>query len=416
MSFFDTLKTAVSNLLSNKLRSLLTVLGFVIGVTAVIVLQSLGEGVIGIFTDSVAKQGSNIAAVIPTTQTVRGVDIGTVNQNLTYEDALALSNLNDVPSVQAVEPEISTRTVVVFGNTNSVVATIGTTDAFLEVRSAEVQDGTWFSPEDLTADHTVAVVGPKLANDLFGPDVNPVGQKIRINRNSFTVIGVLVAKGQDSFDKQLYIPLTTAVHQVAGRQTSSSIGTPINTIILKAVNESQIKPMVAQVTEVLRARHNIPVGENADFQVITTDDLLSFARNILGVIEIFLTLVASITLLVGGIGVMNIMLVTVSERTREIGIRLAVGARRRDIMFQFLLESVLLCFSGGVLGCLIGVGISSLITAAKLQLAGTFFHPVVTVPSVVVSVSIVIALGLIFGIYPARRAAWLKPIDALRYE
>jgi putative ABC transport system permease protein len=347
MSFFETLKTAVSNLLSNKLRSLLTVLGFVIGVTAVIVLQSLGEGVIGIFTDSVAKQGSNIAAVIPTTQTVRGVDIGTVNQNLTYEDALALSNPNDVPSALAVEPEISTRTVVIFGNTNSVVATIGTTDAFLEVRNAEVQDGTWFSAEDLTADHTVAVVGPKLANDLFGPDVNPVGQKIRINRNSFTVIGVLVAKGQDSFDKQLYIPLTTAVHQVAGRPVSGSVGTPINTIILKAVNESQIKPMVAQVTEVLRARHNIPVGENADFQVITTDDLLSFARNILGVIEVFLTLVASITLLVGGIGVMNIMLVTVSERTREIGIRLAVGARRRDIMFQFLLESVLLCSSGG---------------------------------------------------------------------
>jgi putative ABC transport system permease protein len=415
MSFYEALKTAVTNILANKLRSLLTVLGIVIGVTAVIVLQSLGEGVLGIFTDSLAKQGSNIAAVLPTTQTVRGMDTGSVNQNLTYEDALALTNKNEVPSAQAIEPEISTRTVVVYGNTNSVVATIGTSDAFLEVRSAEVQDGVWFSTDDLLSNRTVAVVGPKLADTLFGPDVSPVGQQISINRNSFTIIGVLVAKGQDSFDKQLYIPITTAIHRI-GRQSSGVVGNPINTIILKAVSEPQIKPMVSQATEVLRARHSIPEGENADFQVITSDDLLSFAKNILGVIQLFLTLVASITLLVGGIGVMNIMLVTVTERTREIGIRLAVGAKQRDIMLQFLLESVTLCFSGGVLGCLVGMGISFLIASANLELAGTFFHPVVTIPSILVSVTIVVALGLFFGIYPARRAAKLKPIDALRYE
>jgi putative ABC transport system permease protein len=353
---------------------------------------------------------------MPTTQTVRGQDTGSTNRNLTYEDAQALANKNDVPSALAVEPEVSTRTVVVYGNSNSVVSTIGTNESFLEVRSAEVQDGNWFTAEDLTAERTFAVMGPKLASDLFGPEINPIGQQININRNSFTVIGVLVAKGQDSFDKQLYIPITTAMHRVVGRDASSTVGSPISTIILKAISQPEIKPMVAQITEILRARHKIPEDENADFQVITSEDLLVFAKNILGVIQIFLTLVASITLLVGGIGVMNIMLVTVTERTREIGIRLAVGARQRDIMVQFLLESVTLCFSGGVLGCLIGIGISSLIGAANVELGGTFFHPVVTTSSIVISVSVVMALGLFFGIYPARRAAKLKPIDALRYE
>ncbi|NWJ98212.1 MAG: ABC transporter permease [Chloroflexi bacterium] len=415
MSFYESLKTAITNLLSNKLRSLLTVLGIVIGVTAVIVLQSLGEGVIGIFTDNLAKQGSNIALITPNTQTVRGMDTGSTNRNLTYEDALALTSKNEVPSALAVEPEISTRTVVVYGSTNSVVSTIGTNELFPEVRSAEVQEGNWFSTDDLTAERTVAVVGPILATDLFGSEVSPIGQKININRNSFTVIGVLVAKGQNSFDKQLYIPITTAMHRIVGTNASNT-GNSINTIIVKAINETQIQPMVLQIIELLRNRHKVPEEEKADFQVITSEDLLTFAKNILGVIEIFLTLVASITLLVGGIGVMNIMLVTVTERTREIGIRLAVGARQRDIMLQFLLESVTLCFSGGVMGCVIGIGISSLIGAANLELAGTFFRPVVTTSSIVISVSIVVTLGLFFGIYPARRAARLKPIDALRYD
>jgi putative ABC transport system permease protein len=412
MNITESLRVALRGLSANKLRSGLTMLGIIIGVAAVISLLSIGEGAQAEITSQIQGIGSNLIFVFPGALTSRASMMTRPQQALTLEDAEAIADPLNCPSVAAVAPEFDRTATVVYGGETLLNQIVGTTPEYPPVRNAYVAEGRFLEQGDILAKARVTVLGPQTAQDLFG-EQSPLDQTIKINRIPFRVIGVMEEKGGggggpgSSEDTYIYVPITTAQTRLFSARTST--GMRVSSIYVMAVDEDSVDQAISEITAVLRERHKIQFQQD-DFTVLSQKDILSVLDEITNILTIFLGAIAAISLLVGGIGIMNIMLVSVTERTREIGIRKAVGAKRRDILVQFLIEAIVLSMIGGVMGILLGMGF-----ALAVNLSGAF-TTVVSMESVLLSVGFSLAVGLFFGIYPATRAASLNPIDALRYE
>ena len=409
------LMTALSSLTSNKLRAGLTLLGVVIGVAAVITLMAIGKGVQQTITERISSLGTNVLFVRPGQSSVGGVSRaqGTA-ATLTLEDAYALADPVFAPSVAMVAPELSSTAQVVAGSKNTNTRIYGVTPEYQEVRNFHLSSGRFISMGNLDNNSQVAVLGSEVAETLFGFR-DPVGQMVRINGRQFDVIGVLESKGGGnrffSLDDQVLVPITTAYHRLASQRTARG-GINVQNINVSVRDVESIDSAIREVSTVLRLRHRI-TGDD-DFTISSQQETIETLRETTNTFVVFLGAIAGISLLVGGIGIMNIMLVSVTERTREIGIRKAMGAKRRDILLQFVTEATLLSLGGGIMGVLLGWALSWLLNGRSLlgQPTQTVFSPEIAVLALVVSA----AIGLFFGIYPAMRAARLHPIDALRYE
>ncbi|MBI4671127.1 MAG: ABC transporter permease [Chloroflexi bacterium] len=410
MNILESFRIALRNLGANKLRSGLTMLGVIIGVGAVIALVSIGRGAQEAITSQIQSVGANLLYVRPGAASQNGVrgqegSAGT----LTLEDADALKELD---GVVGVAPEINSFAQMVAGGNNTNARLIGTTPEFQEVRDFFPASGEFINTTNVNARSTVACLGSSVAAQLF-PESDPIGQTIRINNVPFRVQCVMEKKGGTGFlsqDTQVMVPLTTAQTRLAsaGRFRGS---TNINVINLKIADLAQSDAITQQIGEILRERHRVVED---DFTVQSQEDVLSAATAVTDTLTLFLGGVAAISLIVGGIGIMNIMLVSVTERTREIGIRKAVGAKRRDILMQFLTEATVLSVLGGCIGILLGWGIAA--AMGSFQFGATQVKPVVDLSAVLLAVIFSLAVGLFFGIYPALRASSLRPIEALRYE
>ena len=405
-------RMALRSLTANKTRSALTMLGIVIGVGAVIAMLSIGRGAQAAITSQIQSIGTNLLFVRPGAVQQGGVrqEAGTA-QSLTYEDALALVGL---PSVTAVAPEVDSFGQFVYQSQNSRTRVLGVTPEYLDVRNYSMAQGEWLTQAQVDAHSSVVVLGDTTATTLFGDSTLAVGQSVRVNGVPFRVIGVLASKGTTGFGSQDdlgLVPLTTAQirfgrNRVQGGQSS------VASINVQIPSQSVSDQAVAEISDVLRQRHHVTFQD--DFSVASQQDILNTANQITGVLTLFLGGVAAISLLVGGIGIMNIMLVSVTERTREIGLRKAVGARKRDILSQFLTEAAFLSLLGGLIGIALGWGISRLM--GRVQFGGSAITPVVGLDAVLLATLFSAAVGIFFGWYPAWRAASLNPIDALRYE
>jgi len=415
----ENLRVAWEGLRANKMRAFLTMLGVIIGVAAVISLLSVGQGAQQAITGEITGVGSNLLFISPGAMRFGPVQRAAGSAaTLTAADAAAIADPRNVPSAVVVAPVFSQNTQVIFGNTNVNAAVAGVTPAYLEAFDLEVEAGRFLSDADVQGKSNVAVLGQQRAEDLFGR-FDPLGSKIKVTipgsnggRVTLTVVGVLAEQGDSrltSVDNQVLVPLSTAQFKIfAGRNV---LGEPLVTGINVAVaSEDQVDNASADIETLLLRRHGFDPDEEGDFGILSQADLLGMADEVTGILTVFLGAIAAVSLLVGGIGIMNIMLVSVTERTREIGIRKAVGARKTDIMAQFLLEAVVLSLLGGFLGVLLGVGIARVVDATGV------LNSVVTASAVLLAVGFSLVVGLFFGLYPANRAAGLNPIEALRYE
>ena len=411
------IRLALRALAVNKLRSALTMLGIVIGVGAVITLLSVGQGVQNLVTGQLNSIGTNLLFVFPgnlnDSQSQRGM---VTELTLTLPDAEAIADPANVPDMNQVAPELMSTGQVGYGRTNLKLSVSGVTPAYESVRNFPVAVGSFIQDTDMSSQARMAVIGSKVYERLFDSGTDPIGATIEINNVPFKVIGVLESKGTGGGmggdqDEIVLVPMSTA-HQRLFPKYHNSRGEPqVSVIYVQVVSADRMGAASDEISQLLRSRHNIDFASDDDFSVINQKDLLSIFGQITGVLTLFLGAIAGISLLVGGIGIMNIMLVSVTERTREIGLRKAVGAKRRDILAQFLIEAIILSLIGGVLGILLGtagaMGISRLQSDLKA---------VVTPQSVLLAISFSTAVGLFFGIYPATRASRLNPIEALRYE
>jgi len=412
MSLAKTLRTALTALTTNKMRSALTVLGIIIGVTAVISLMSIGQGSQAAITSRIESLGTNLLYVRAGASSqgiVRGAQ-GSAN-TLTMADAEAIAELS---SVAAVAPQVGTFAQVVAGSENTNTQILGVTPEYSSVRNYQVADGEFISDAQVEAKSLVVVLGSNVAETLFG-ETSPVGQYIKINGRQFKVIGVLESKGSTGLGSQddiVLAPITTVQYRLSSSQTVSGQKT-VQTIYVQVVNVKQTDTAIQQITSILEQRHNITNGED-DFTITSQQETIDTLKESTQVWVILLGAIAGISLLVGGIGIMNIMLVSVTERTREIGIRKALGAKRRDILLQFLVEAASMSLIGGAIGVFVGWGFSALISG--MSLGGTTIDTVMSVNIPILAVSVSAAIGILFGLYPAYRAARLNPIEALRYE
>ena len=421
MKLLDSFRSALQSLVVNKLRSALTMLGVIIGVAAVIAMVAVGNGASEQVQTTVLSLGSNLVTIQPaalTDQSLRGA--GAQSQNLTLDDMRSLQDQLG-PTIKAVEAEQQAgRWQVVAGPSNWNSNVVGVTDQYPIVRDWNLQSGEFFSESDIRINSQVAVIGSVTADNLFS-GADAVGQTMQLRQVfgdarqrariiNFKVIGVLETKGTTfgfSRDDQILVPTTTAQRVLTGRTQS------VNSIIVKAASSDTMSDTTEDVRAVLLQRHKIADPANADFQVTNQNDTLAALGNITGTFTLLLGAIGGISLLVGGIGIMNIMLVSVNERTREIGIRKAVGARRRDILVQFLIEAVALTGIGGILGIILGWSITEVVRQVA---ASSGLLPIITIATVIVAVGVSISIGVVFGLYPAMRAARLHPIQALRYE
>ena len=400
---------ALESLSGNKLRSGLTVLGIVIGVAAVIAMLAVGQGAQASITGSISGIGTNLLFVF------RG-DPGDNVRNpkpLTLGDADALRDQFNAPSVAAVAPALQGNGVVSFGGEQTSPQLFGVTPEYFVVRNLNLAEGEFITEEHMLGRASVVLIGSEVATALFGHADGVTGETIRIEGQPFRVIGVLETKGGGALgseDNQVIVPFTTAQARLIRRSTNDRV----DVIFVQAVSGDVVKQASEEIATILRSRHRTPVGAD-DFTVFTQQDLLSTFQSITGILTVFLGGIAGISLLVGGIGIMNIMLVSVTERTREIGLRKALGARRRDILIQFLTESSLLSLIGGIIGIILGWLISFIV--GQIAVANnTAFTPIVGTDAILLATIFSAAVGLFFGIYPANRAASLEPVEALRYE
>jgi len=422
MKLFDSFRSALQSLVVNKLRSALTMLGVIIGVAAVIAMVSVGNGASQSVQNTILSLGSNLVTVTPNFSTDQGLrGAGAQAQNLTLDDMRSIQDQLGT-SIVAIEAEQQTgRWQVTAAGQNWNTQVTGVTENYQAVRDWPLEEGDFFSTSDLNVNAQVAVIGSTPATSLFG-DGDAVGQTIQLRQAfgggkdqrariiNFKVIGVLATKGTTfgfSRDDQIVVPITTAQHVLTGQLNR------VQQIVIKAASSDTMDETTSDVNNILLQRHKISDPANADFAVTNQNDTLQALSNVTGTFTLLLGAMGGISLLVGGIGMMNIMLVSVNERTREIGIRKAVGARRGDILTQFLIEAIALTGLGGVLGILIGWSI----TVAVHQIPQAASVPlVITTGTVIIAVSVSVGIGVIFGIYPAMRAARLHPIQALRYE
>jgi putative ABC transport system permease protein len=420
MSITEAIRLALRALAANKLRSALTMLGIIIGVAAVITLLSVGQGVQVLVTEQLQSIGTNLLFVVPGNIGAGGQAQfrAAARSTLTLDDANAIADPFNVPSAARVAPELISTATVSYGKKDLRLSVSGVTPAYEIVRNSPVALGNFIGETDVAGRSRVTVLGSRAAEKLFGANAYPIGQTIKINGVPFKVIGVLAAKGGGAGvgggnqDEVVLVPLSTAHQRLFTARFRDPKGQPLVSVIyVQVVSEDRMPQATDEIGRLLRMRHNIKYQDEDDFTVINQKDLLAIFGQITGVLTIFLGAIAGISLLVGGIGIMNIMLVSVTERTREIGLRKAVGAKRRDILSQFLIESVILSVIGGVIG--IGLGATGAVVVSQLA---SDLKAVVTLDSVLLATGFSAAVGLFFGIYPATRASRLNPIEALRYE
>jgi putative ABC transport system permease protein len=405
MNFRESFRMAVKTLAANRLRSTLTMLGIIIGNASVISMVGIGEGAQKYVSSQLETLGPNVLFVVPGNQETRQLGSLNIPRTLVLADAEAIEQ--QVPSVSGVAAEASSRKLVTFRNRNANINVVGTSPAFLTVRSFEVANGRFISNLDLKRNSQVAVIGSTLQERLF-ENTQPLGQQIRVGGVSFTVIGVLEEKGSNlglNYDDAVMVPITTLASRLAGEQ-QSPYGIEVSFITVSARDRESMATAEFQITNLLRLRHNI--RDEDDFYISSQDTLLTIANTITGALTIMLAAIAGISLLVGGIGIMNIMLVSVRERTQEIGLRKAIGASQDDILVQFLIEAIILSIAGGAIGTGLGVG--------GILLISTFtpFEAGISISAITLAVSISGGIGLFFGVVPARQAARLDPIVALR--
>jgi len=409
MSIAQSFLEALESLSGNKLRSGLTMLGIVIGVAAVIAMVAIGEGAQASITGSISGIGTNLLFIF------RGGQNDEIRnpKPLTMGDAEALSDQFAAPSIAAVAPALQGDATVSFGGEQTSPQLFGVTPDYFQVRNMNLAEGDLITEEHMLGRASVVILGPEVAETLFGHADGVTGETVRIEGQPFRVIGVLESKGGGAFgseDNQVLVPFTTAQTRLIRRSASDRV----DIIFVQAVSGDVVTQATEEISTILRTRHRTEVGAD-DFTVFSQQDLLSTFESITGILTTFLGFIAGISLLVGGIGIMNIMLVSVTERTREIGLRKALGARRRDILIQFLTESSLLSLIGGLIGVFLGWLISFVL--GKIAVAtGNDFTPVVSMGAVALATIFSAAVGLFFGIYPANRAAGLEPVEALRYE
>jgi putative ABC transport system permease protein len=410
---WESVRIAFTSLRANKLRTLLTMLGIIIGVASVVALMAIGNGAQASITSQISNIGSNLLTVFPGQQRGGPQPAVTQSQALTLADAEALARPGAVSGIAAIAPAFQGNAQVVAGANNLQATIVGVTPSFFVVRNLTTTRGELLNDTQVRGRRSVAVIGSNVAQDLFGL-ANPVGKQIRIGGQIFQVIGALETKGGGGFgsvDDQLFVPLGVAQQKLFGARAFDTASPRVSNISIQVARAEDMTAVSEQISRIIRQRHRLkPDGTADDFSVFNQADILSSLNQITSILTAFLGAIAGISLLVGGIGVMNIMLVSVTERTKEIGLRKAVGARRRDIMQQFLIEALAVSVLGGIIGLLFG----SLISFA-VGLTGVI-TPVVTPSAMLLALGFSMAVGLFFGIYPARRAARLRPIDALRYE
>ena len=415
MNFYESVRVAMLALAANKLRSILTMLGIIIGVGAVIALMSIGRGVEQFFVDQFTSLGTNLLYIFPGQlssgpPSERGRSVGV----LTMSDSHAINNQLRVPAVFAVAPEVRGNASISRGSNDMEVSVSGITASYQDVLSGEAAIGVFLSDADIEERSRVVVIGSDVFGRLFDSTEDPLDQTIRVNNITFRVIGVMEERGAGvggtNLDEMVFIPLTTAQDRLFRRRTVSG-DYQVNTIYAAVVSEDRMEEAQEQISELLRERHNLAFQGEDDFVIINQADLISIFGDILSALTLFLSAIAFISLVVGGIGIMNIMLVSVTERTREIGLRKAVGAKRRNVLSQFLIEAVTLSVIGGILGIALGAGGAVAATSFVDD-----FNAIVGFDAIAIAILFSMAVGLFFGIYPAYRASRLNPIDALRYE
>jgi len=416
LKFIENIRIALRGLSANKLRAALTMLGIMIGVAAVITLLSIGDGVTRFVADQFSGLGTNLVFIIPEQGQPGPPGSDPLSESsMTLRDAELLSDASVVPGVDAVAPVMFRQIELQYGgNVHSLLARASTPD-YTAINNLEIARGRDIDQADYDVRSRVIVLGPDTVQALFPDDVDPLDRDVRVNGINFRVVGLLTEKGAagigGSQDDIALIPLTTAQERLFDARSSTTGEYLVDAILIQAADDDAIDGIIIDASEALRQSHNIAFRDDDDFQILTQGDFIQAFGAVTGVLTLFLGAIASISLLVGGIGIMNIMLVSVTERTREIGLRKAVGARRRDILGQFLTEAVVLAILGGIMGILLGTLGAMVVNWAVPQLDTT-----VSLDSIALAVGFSVAVGLFFGIYPASRAAGLHPIEALRFE
>ncbi|MDO8575574.1 MAG: ABC transporter permease [bacterium] len=407
MKIFDILHETYTALKANKVRSGLTMLGIVIGISSVISMVSIGQGAQSSIQSSIQSIGSNLILVMPGAQRGPGVQVSTGRgsaKSLTEADAVAIST--ELPLVKAVAPELSGRYQVTSKGKNTNTSVIGTNSAYTSVRNVEIDEGSFITEQNLKNLSKVAVLGPTVRDDIFGVGGDAIGQSIRIKNIEFKVIGTTKTKGGSGFSNQddtIFIPLTSAQKFLAG-------DTYVSTISVQASSDQVMTDLQTSITDLLLKRHKISDPLSADFSTFNQADIVATASTVTSTFTLLLGAVAGISLLVGGIGIMNMMLTTVTERTREIGLRKAIGARKRDINTQFLTEAIMLTFIGGFIGIVLGWLVAFALTYFNI------LQTTLSITSIMLAFGVSTLIGIVFGYYPAKRASNMNPIEALRYE
>ncbi len=407
MKIIDVLEETYSALTANKVRTGLTMLGIIIGIASVIAMISIGQGAQSSITSSIQSIGSNLIMVTPGAQRTPGVQVSTgrgATKTLTNDDATAIKE--KITGVSLVAPELSSRYQVVAKGTNTNTSIDGVTASYPTVKNIEIDLGTFITDQNSKNLSKVAVLGPTVRDDLFGEGVDPIGQTIRINGIQFNIIGVTKTKGGTGFgssDDMIFIPLVTAQRFLAGENY-------VSTINIQAESSDVMTQVQTDVTDLLLTRHKISASGIADFSIMNQSDIVATASSVTSTFTILLAAIAGISLLVGGIGIMNMMLTTVTERTKEIGLRKAIGAKSKDINLQFLIEAVSMTFISGLVGVILGWLVGFIISYLNI------IQTSISLMSVLLAFGVSAGIGIIFGYYPARRASKLNPIEALRYE
>jgi len=408
MKLFRYLAVSVDSILAHKLRAALTMLGIIIGIAAVLVTVGIGSGAASSITERIEASGTNLLTISA------GASRGLNNAStLTVADAALLEDRTIFPTVVAVAPQYSASATIIYGSSEGSYTVVGTTANYASVRNQELATGAFLSEAQVTGDERVVVLGDTVASDLFGAD-DPVGQSVRIDDTLFTVIGVLEASGSSGFgssDAQLFVPLGTAQGRLFNAARSNGSYT-LTTISVQGVDSDALDALQLQIEQMLRLRHRLSADDENDFTIQNQADMLEIASDVSGTLTALLGSIGAVSLIVGGIGIMNIMLVSVTERTSEIGLRRALGAHDGDILLQFLVEALVLCALGGV----VGIGLSFAVAQLLAAIPSMSYTIVIEPWSVLLALIVSTVSGFLFGLYPAMRATRLDPIEALRYE